>query len=88
MLQRFRRLKYLYLQNVANAALIILACCCLHNICISLNDVLAEDEQLLLANIDGPDNGNDGDLERHDDQFPALMKRNVIAQQLYENRRR
>lgn len=37
---RFRRLKYLYLQNVEYASVIILACCCLHNICISLNDIM------------------------------------------------
>lgn len=51
LLGRFRRLKYLYVQNVANAPLIILACCCLDNICISLDDVL-DDEELLEANVD------------------------------------
>ncbi|XP_051174824.1 putative nuclease HARBI1 [Leptopilina boulardi] len=93
LLQRFRRLKYLYLQDVAIASLIILACCCLHNVCISLNDVLGEEEemeQLLKENGDDDnDDGGNGDLRGEDGnmQFPAILKRNIIAEQLYTIRR-
>ncbi|XP_043472466.1 putative nuclease HARBI1 [Leptopilina heterotoma] len=40
---RFRRLFYLYLQNVAYGPLIIVACCVLHNICLDLEDDMNEE---------------------------------------------
>ncbi|XP_043469665.1 putative nuclease HARBI1 [Leptopilina heterotoma] len=90
LMSRFRRLKYLYLQNVEYASLIILACCCLHNICINLNDFL--DGILNVGEDDFDqqlDDGNDNPLPevpQDNPRFNPEIKRNVIANMLYLNR--
>ncbi|XP_051170506.1 putative nuclease HARBI1 [Leptopilina boulardi] len=53
LLSRFRRLKYLYLQNIEYAALNVLACCCLHNLCLNLNDELDDDDKMNFESIRG-----------------------------------
>ncbi|XP_051153696.1 putative nuclease HARBI1 [Leptopilina boulardi] len=85
---RFRRLKHLYLQNVAYASLIILACSCLHNICLSLDDRLAEE---IILNIDADELDNVEDVENDDDVLPENvpfhpeLKRQIIVDELYLN---
>lgn len=85
---RFRRLKHLYLQNVAYASLIILACCCLYNICLSLDDRLAEE---IILNIDADKLDNVEDVENDDDVLPENVpfhpefKRQIIVDELYLN---
>ncbi|XP_051155337.1 putative nuclease HARBI1 [Leptopilina boulardi] len=91
LLGRFRRLKYLYLQNVEYASLIILACCCLHNICISLNDQLDNIPNVEVDDLDEQfdDNGDDAPLpevQPDNVRFSAEIKRNAIANALYINR--
>lgn len=75
---RFRRLKYLYLENVEYASLIILSCCCLHNICLSFND---------LMNVENVED-NDNDLGRGNPNIPfdVNLKRDIIANALFANR--
>lgn len=70
LLCRFRRLKYLYLQNVQYAPLIVLACCCLHNISLSLNDMIEED---LISNVDDLEQSND----ENDDPVLQAPRENI-----------
>ncbi|XP_051156192.1 putative nuclease HARBI1 [Leptopilina boulardi] len=65
---RFRRLKYLYLQKIRYGAIIIMACCVLHNICLDLDDEI--NEEILTEE----DFVND-DIE----EFRALNRRNDAA---------
>lgn len=81
---RFRRLKYVYVQKVEYAPLIILACCCLHNICISLNDLIEEEA---VANVYDND-ADDNDVPHANLQLNANIKRDNITRQLYLNRQR
>lgn len=81
----FRRLIYLYLQNVKYGALIIAASCVLHNISLDFNDevntvILAENEHI--EDQVGNENAADGRIN-----LPAQMKRNSIAEMLMEGRR-
>ena len=79
---RFRRLKYLYVQHVQYAPLIIMACCVLHNICLNSDDELND----LIE--DGNDNvGNDIDEVEGRDIIPGANKRDIIAALLMEGRR-
>ncbi|XP_051159320.1 putative nuclease HARBI1 [Leptopilina boulardi] len=80
---RFRRLKCLYVQNIEYASLIILACCILHNICISLNDDLDEVD----AENQADGNVNDEPEEPGNEQFNAVIKRRIIAEELFHRRR-
>ncbi|XP_051176397.1 putative nuclease HARBI1 [Leptopilina boulardi] len=90
LLCRFRRLKYLYLQNVEYASLIILACCCLHNICIYLNDLLDEIVNLEEDDLQGEFNDEFDDqllqIPADNPIFNPGIKRNVIANTMYLNR--
>ncbi|XP_043474045.1 uncharacterized protein LOC122506114 [Leptopilina heterotoma] len=92
LLSRFRRLKYLFLQNVENASLIILACCCLHNICLKLDDMIDEDGIVNAENDDDNEEFDNDDGARLEEVLPenprfnAEIKRNIIANALYENR--
>ncbi|XP_043485209.1 putative nuclease HARBI1 [Leptopilina heterotoma] len=88
---RFRRLKYLYLQNVLYASLIILTCCILHNICISFNDII-EDYEIVHDN----DNcevqfDNDDSIvevpQRNENRFHPEIKRNIVDNELFANQR-
>ncbi|XP_051167784.1 putative nuclease HARBI1 [Leptopilina boulardi] len=92
LLSRFRRLKYLYLQNIEYASMIILACCCLHNICLSLNDLF--DEGVAVDNNAAADdinnvpeavheNVDNNDQELENIGFGGQMKREIIANVLY-----
>lgn len=71
---RFRRLKHLYLQNVEYGALIILACCVLHNICVNLNDEMNQEilDEVGVLQIEDNDDDND------DVNIP-VNRRNVAA---------
>lgn len=86
LLGRFRRLKHLFLQNIEYAALIILACCCLHNICISLNDEF--DVEDIDENVNAPCDVNvpediPNDAVSGNVQFDPEIKRRIITDALY-----
>ncbi|XP_051167759.1 putative nuclease HARBI1 [Leptopilina boulardi] len=55
---RCRRMKQLYLQNVKYGALIIAACCVVHNVCLDVEDEVNED---ILREEDNIDDDDDGD---------------------------
>ncbi|XP_043466333.1 putative nuclease HARBI1 [Leptopilina heterotoma] len=81
---RFRRLLYLYLQNVAYGSLIIIACCVLHNICLDLDDDVNDE---ILNNIDEQRAQNIvNDLHDQDDVYnaTALQKRRNIVNMLMQ----
>ncbi|XP_043482557.1 putative nuclease HARBI1 isoform X2 [Leptopilina heterotoma] len=90
LLCRFRRLKYLYLQNVEYASLIILACCCLHNICISLNDIIDDVPNIQEDDLDEELNDYENEPipegQPGNQRFNPDIKRNIIANTLYINR--
>ncbi|XP_051156252.1 putative nuclease HARBI1 isoform X1 [Leptopilina boulardi] len=78
---RFRRLKFLYLQNVKYASLIILACCVLHNICIDFGDEIDVED----ADVDGDNFDEECEINCNN---PATYKRNRIVEFLMQKRHR
>lgn len=82
---RCRRLKYLYLQNVKYGALIIAACCVLHNICLDLEDEANDD--ILAENENIEDESDHENTANGRINLPAQRKRDEIAELLMERRR-
>ncbi|XP_043469634.1 putative nuclease HARBI1 [Leptopilina heterotoma] len=82
---RCRRLKYLYLQKIKNGSLIIAACCVLHNICLDLDDEVNEE---ILNELDPIEEDDLDPLENERINLPAQIKRDAIAEMLFETRRR
>lgn len=80
---RCRRLKYLYIQNVKYGALIIVACCVLHNICLELEDDTNEEILGELPTIENEE------INLRDDKqdIVATDKRDSIAEMLMTARR-
>lgn len=74
---RFRRLKFLDVNEVSNAVKIVLACCILHNLCVKAGDELEEV-------IDDFDDGDPVDYEEDggDDQPCGRDKRLEICEEL------
>lgn len=52
LLNRFRKLKYIYMYNTEYIPLIILACCILHNICINNEDELEVDPEYIYDEVE------------------------------------
>ncbi|XP_043473414.1 putative nuclease HARBI1 [Leptopilina heterotoma] len=79
---RFRRLKYLYLQNVIYGPLIIVACCVLHNICLDFDDEMNAE---ILEEVDDLVDDDAVKLNGENKQNVAVSvvdKRNNIAELL------
>ncbi|XP_043484696.1 putative nuclease HARBI1 [Leptopilina heterotoma] len=83
---RFRRLKYMYLQKIKYGALIIMACCVLHNICLDLHDDMNE-EILRKENVVNDDIEEFQVLNRVNDAA-IRRKRDVIAEMIMQEHAR
>ncbi|XP_067118134.1 putative nuclease HARBI1 [Centruroides vittatus] len=81
---RFRRLKYLDMENIAAMSKVVMTACILHNLCIKKGEKDIP-EDILLDNHDGDDDDDCDDFpERTHNRASAVEKRNRIADFLME----
>ncbi|XP_023239515.1 putative nuclease HARBI1 [Centruroides sculpturatus] len=79
---RFRRLKYLDMENIAAMSKVVMTACILHNLCIKKGEKDIP-EDILLDNCDDDDDG-DNFPENTQNRAAAIEKRNRIADFLME----